>query len=50
MLQNALSAGLLSCGSQRHRSGRDPDLAVSWLVGQLNAEAGVVISASHTPS
>jgi phosphoglucosamine mutase len=49
MLQNALSAGLLSCGINVIVLGVIPTTAVSWLVPQLNAEAGAVISASHNP-
>jgi len=49
MLQNALSAGLLSCGINVIDIGVIPTAAVSWLVPRLNAEAGVVISASHNP-
>ena len=49
MLQNALSAGLLGCGVNVIDLGVIPTSAVSWLTPQLNAEAGVVISASHNP-
>src|SRR5436190_13275229 len=44
MLQSALSAGLLSSGVNVIDLGVIPTSAVSWLVPQLNAEAGVVIS------
>lgn len=49
MLQNALTAGLLSCGVNVIDLGVIPTSAVSWLTPRLNAEAGVVISASHNP-
>lgn len=49
MLQNALTAGLLSCGINVIDLGIIPTSAVSWLTPRLNAEAGVVISASHNP-
>ncbi len=49
MLQNALSAGLLSSGMNVIDVGVIPTSAVSWLVSRLNTEAGVVISASHNP-
>jgi phosphomannomutase len=49
MLQSALTAGLLSCGINVIDLGVIPTSAVSWLTPRLNAEAGVVISASHNP-
>jgi len=50
MLQNALTAGLLSSGINVIDVGVIPTSAISWLVGRMNsAEAGVVISASHNP-
>jgi len=49
MLQQALSAGLLASGVQVIDLGVIPTPGVSWLVRHLNADAGVVISASHNP-
>ncbi len=49
MLQNALTAGLLSCNFNVIDLGIIPTAAVSWLVTSIQAEAGVVISASHNP-
>ena len=49
MLQSALIAGLLSSGVSVIDVGVIPTSAISWLVHRLNAEAGVVISASHNP-
>jgi phosphoglucosamine mutase len=49
MLQNALSAGLLSSNINVIDLGVIPTAAVSWLVTTINAEAGIVISASHNP-
>src|ERR1051325_1747332 len=47
MLQSALTAGLLSSGINVIDVGIIPTSAISWLVPRLDAEAGVVISASH---
>src|SRR3972149_10878514 len=49
MLQNALSAGLLSRNVNVIDLGIIPTAAVSWLVSATKAEAGIVISASHNP-
>lgn len=49
MLQNALSAGLLSSNINVIDLGVIPTAAVSWLVSFIKAEAGIVISASHNP-
>ncbi len=49
VLQSALTAGLLSSGVSVIDVGVIPTSAISWLVHRLNAEAGVVISASHNP-
>jgi phosphoglucosamine mutase len=49
MLQNALSAGLLSSNINIIDLGIIPTAAVSWLVSSIKAEAGIVISASHNP-
>ncbi len=49
MLQNALSAGLLSSNINIIDLGVIPTAAVSWLVTTIKADAGIVISASHNP-
>ena len=47
MLEAALSAGICSAGGQAIVLGIVPTPAVAYLAGKLNAQAGVVISASH---
>lgn len=49
MLQAALSAGICSAGADVLRLGVVPTPAVAFLTPLLEAEAGVVISASHNP-
>ncbi len=49
MLENAFIAGVLSTGCDVIRLGVVPTPAVAWLVRHLNADAGVMISASHNP-
>lgn len=49
MLESALAAGICSAGGNAHLLGVIPTPAVSFLTEQVNAEAGVVISASHNP-
>lgn len=49
MLENALVAGLLSSGAQVLLAGVIPTPAVAFLTEELEADAGVVISASHNP-
>ncbi len=49
MLESALEAGLLSAGADVRLLGPMPTPAVAYLTRQLNASAGVVISASHNP-
>ena len=49
MLQNALSAGLLSGKVNVIDLGVIPTAAVSWLISSIKAQAGIVISASHNP-
>jgi phosphoglucosamine mutase len=50
MLEAALIAGICSAGSEALRAGVIPTPAVALLVRELNADGGVVISASHNPS
>ncbi|MFW5713036.1 MAG: phosphoglucosamine mutase [Brevefilum sp.] len=49
MLQSALTAGLLASGAIVVDLGEIPTPGVAFMVRQMKAEAGVVISASHNP-
>ncbi len=49
MLEAALAAGICSAGGNAHLLGVIPTPAVSYLTEALQANAGVVISASHNP-
>lgn len=49
MLEAALAAGICSAGGQAILLSVVPTPAVAYLAGKLNAQAGVVISASHNP-
>ncbi|SNX54434.1 phosphoglucosamine mutase [Thermoanaerobacterium sp. RBIITD] len=49
MLQSALTAGLTSVGAEVISAGIIPTPAVAYLTRLYNADAGVVISASHNP-
>jgi phosphoglucosamine mutase len=49
MLEAAVAAGLASAGADVLRLGVLPTPAVAYLVGDLGADLGVMISASHNP-
>jgi phosphoglucosamine mutase len=49
MLQNALVAGILSVGARAIILGVVPTPAVAHLTREYNADAGIMISASHNP-
>jgi phosphoglucosamine mutase len=49
MLQSALTTGLLAAGATVIDLGVITTPGVAFMIGKINAEAGVVISASHNP-
>lgn len=49
MLEAALAAGICTAGGNAHLLGVIPTPAVSYLTEALQANAGIVISASHNP-
>ena len=49
MLENAIAAGILAAGGNVIKVGVIPTPAVAYLVKYYEADAGIVISASHNP-
>ena len=49
MLECAMAAGICSMGGDVFISGVIPTPGVAFLTSSLNADAGIVISASHNP-
>ncbi len=49
MLENAVISGVLSCGGDALSVGIMPTPGVAYLIKRLNANGGIVISASHNP-
>ncbi len=49
MLESALVAGICSLGVDVELLGVMPTPAIPWLIGEYEADAGVMISASHNP-
>jgi phosphoglucosamine mutase len=49
MLEAALSAGITSCGGDAKLVGLLPTPIIAWLTRELEANAGVAVSASHNP-
>jgi phosphoglucosamine mutase len=49
MLESAISAGINSVGGEVISVGVVPTPAIAFLIRDLNADAGIVISASHNP-
>ncbi len=50
MLETALTSGLVSMGAKVYLVGPMPTPAISHLARSLNADAGIMISASHNPA
>ena len=49
MLEYALASGICSVGGEAHLAGVLPTPAIAFLTSSTNADAGIVISASHNP-
>lgn len=50
MVENAITAGILQCGSNVIRLGMVPTPLVGYATMKLNADLGIMITASHNPS
>ncbi len=50
MLENALTAGIVSAGADVLLAGSIPTPAIAYLTRSLKADAGIVLSASHNPA
>lgn len=50
MLENAITSGILSVGADVLLVGSMPTPAIAHLTKSLNADAGIVLSASHNPA
>ncbi len=50
MIENALASGIVSVGADVLLVGPMPTPAIAYLTKSLNADAGVVLSASHNPA
>jgi phosphoglucosamine mutase len=50
MLESALTSGIVSCGVDVLLVGPMPTPAIAHLTRSLNADAGIVLSASHNPA
>lgn len=49
ILESAMASGICSLGVEVHLAGVVPTPAVAFLARKMNADAGIVISASHNP-
>ena len=50
MIENALASGIVSVGADVLLVGPMPTPAIAYLTKSLNADAGIVLSASHNPA
>ena len=50
MLESALTSGICSMGANVLLVGPMPTPAIAHLIQSLNADAGIVLSASHNPA
>jgi phosphoglucosamine mutase len=50
MVENAITAGILQCGCDVIRLGMVPTPVVGYAAMKLNADLGIMITASHNPS